>query len=78
MMADNVISEPVVVTALLLAPGVFARPAAIRAADRLILEAFFFVKSLFTFGKREFCTAILAYKCLVWHGLYLLKISDKE
>jgi hypothetical protein len=69
------ISIPVVVTALLMTT-VLAGPAAFGATNGFVLEAFFFVESLLTFGESKLRPAILANDHLVRHGAYLLKIAD--
>ena len=50
--------------------------AAVRAALRLVLQAFFLVEFLFTFGEDEFLGAVFANYGLVWHG-YLLIFRDR-
>jgi hypothetical protein len=46
--------------------GFFSLSASL-ASNRFVLEAFFFVKSLFAFGKHEIRATVFAFQSLVCH-----------
>jgi hypothetical protein len=64
--SDDHGSVSVVVVVLL--TSLLASATAVRTTYRVVLKAFFFVESLFTFGEDEFGSTVFAVNCSVWHN----------